>query len=371
MRRNRFFMITAMLSILMLSSCHTKQEPEANTHSDKITLGLKVFTEAGMDSTRLADTVFLNIMRCSGQVDVLPEGRQLMSSPIGGMVSGFNALEGDKVGKGSVLFSVSNPELTDMQYAYLEAKAQLELYAQQVQRARNLAEGDAASKRELQTAEAAYATAKARYEALQQKMNLMRLNPEKNGIVSKLAFQTPFSGIVAKRHASNGQFVMADQSVVELVDESKKVLHIEVMGTQRSGLEEGQDVLLLGSDGINKDVQASILRISPLADPASSAVSVTAVFNSGDVSRLPIGSFVQAGVVTNARAVKYLPATAIIPKEGKQYVLVFEGITENDIVLQPVEIKTGELNGALVEVQNPEAIEGKVVLSKGGFQLLQ
>ncbi len=369
MKRNGLYILVSTLGMI-LGSCQTKTEQETTTRSDEIVLARKVFEEAGMDSTRLADTVFMSLLRCSGQIDVLPEGRQLMSSPVGGLVSGFNALEGDRVAKGSLLFGISNQELTDMQFAYLEAGAQLELLALQVQRARNLAEGEATSKRELQSAETAYATAKARYDALKQKMQLLKLDPEKNGIVSKLAFHAPFAGIVARRNATNGQFVQADQPVVELVDETKKVLHIEVMGTQRNGLEEGQPVVLLGSEGVLADIQAEILRISPLADPGTSAVSVTASFKSGDLGRMPIGAFVQAGIVTSARPVKYLPATAIIPKEGKQYVLVFEGITNSEITLKPFEIKTGETNGALIEILDPASVEGKVLLSKGGFQLL-
>ncbi|HMM12137.1 MAG TPA: efflux RND transporter periplasmic adaptor subunit [Bacteroidales bacterium] len=371
MKTTKKLVVPAILGLFLLAACQPNPGQIIEEQDSRLTLSTKVFAEAGMDSVRLADTVFYSILRCSGQVDVFPGGRQLISSPIGGLVNGFNALEGDRVGKGSLLFSITNPELTDLQYNMLEAIAELGLLGEQVQRARNLAEGDATSRRELQAAEAAYATAKARHEALQKKMESLQLDPARQGIVSKLNFHAPFAGIVAKRLAVNGQFVPADQPVLELIDDTRKNIHIEVLGTQRNALEENQEVLVLQQDGTPTGIKGTVLRISPLADPATSAVSVTAAFTSGDLSRLPVGSFVQIGIITHAKPVSYLPATAVIPRDGKKYVLVIEEVTENELILLPVEVVIGETNGALIELVAPSSIANRAVIAKGGFQLLQ
>jgi hypothetical protein len=86
---------------------------------------------------------------------------------------------------------------------------------------------------------------------------------------------------------------------------------------------------------------------------------------------MQIGSFVNVGIVTSSRKVTCLPAIAIIPREGKQYVLVVERSDENNLYLLPVEVTTGETNGGYTELLNVLDIAGKQIISVGGFQLLQ
>lgn len=371
MKKINRYILAMVLAIPMLNACESNPQQSQEERADGIVLSKRVFIEAGMETAQMADTIFLDILSCSGQVDVFPGARRLISSPIGGMLNGFDALEGDRVNKGSLLFSIRNQELADLQYNYLESVAQHQLLAGQVHRARNLAESDAASRRELQAAEAAFAGAQARYQAMKKKMELLQLNPEKNGIVTELSFYAPFSGVVARRLASNGQFVSADQSVLELIDDTKKKLRIEITENQRVHIAEKQQVIVLRPGGEPSDIRAEILRISPLANPENSSVQLSAIFTEGDVSTLPVGAFVQVGIVTRSRRVTYLPAVAIIPKEGKQYVLVVEETTDESMVIVPVEVATGATSGAMVEILSPHTLADKQLISKGAFQLLQ
>ncbi|MBK9292084.1 MAG: efflux RND transporter periplasmic adaptor subunit [Bacteroidetes bacterium] len=363
------FVCFGLLSLL--AACGQKTAPETGEVSSQIAVEQKIFAEAGMDTVRLADTVFSDYLRCSGQVDVDPSGRVLISSLTGGVVSSFDVPEGQQVRKGSVLFYIESTEIADLQYDYLESQAQLQLLDTQLARARRLAQGDATSQRELQQAETAYATAKARHDALQLKMDLLKLKPATEGIAAKLAFRAPFDGIVAKRMAINGQHMAAEQAIVELIDDSRKTLQLQVIGSQRAQIEIGQKVLLTEAVGQMPDIEAEIRHISPVADPTTSAVGLIATFTKGDLRKLPVGAPVQAAILTRSRPVKYLPSTAIVPHEGKRFVLVLDKVADEMMYFSPVEVTTGQTMGALTEVLSAEKLPPKPVIGKGGFQLLQ
>jgi len=371
MNQNRFKISLWVALWMLIHACSPASAPENVQPEGTIMLENRVFAEAGMDTARVRDTLFMDILQCTGQVDVLPAARRLISSPVAGILSACDVIEGERVRQGSLLFTIEGPEIAELQYNFLESKVQLGLMTTQVERTRRLAQGDATSQRELQQAEASYASAKARYETLQQQMYLVNLQPERQGIVPKLSFRAPFNGIVAKRMATNGQFIQAEMPLLELIDDSRKTIHLELLGNQRMKAETGQQVIIPDAVGNAEGIVAELIRISPVIDPSTSAVSATALIKTGNAGKLPVGAFVQAGIVTGTRPVKFLPATAIIPHEGKQYVLVVQQVDENKMLLLPVEVRVGETNGGLIELLTVQEISGKPVISVGGFQLLQ
>lgn len=366
------FKISLWVALWMLvHACSPASVPENVQPDGTIIIEIRVFAEAGMDTASVRDTLFMDILQCTGQVDVLPAARRLISSPIAGILSACDVIEGERVRQGSLLFTIEGLEIAELQYNFVESKVNLGLMTNQLERTRRLAQGDATSQRELQQAEASYASAKAKYETLEQKLNLVNLQPERHGIVPKLSFRAPFNGIVAKRMVTNGQFIQAEMPLLELIDDSRKTIHLELLGNQRMRAEPGQQVILPNPLENTEGIVAELIRISPVVDPSTSAVSATATIKSGNAEKLPVGAFVQAGIVTGTRSVKYLPATAIIPHEGKQFVLLVESIDDKRMVLRPVEVLTGQISGSMVELLSAQTIMGKQVLSVGGYQLLQ
>lgn len=91
--------------------------------SDQVILTQQQFEASGMELGKLQQNSFGSSIKINGVVDVPPQGRAEISSYYGGYVRNLNLLEGQRVKKGELLFTLENPEYVQMQQDFLEAKS--------------------------------------------------------------------------------------------------------------------------------------------------------------------------------------------------------------------------------------------------------
>lgn len=105
-------------------------------------------------------------------------------------------------------------------------------------------------------------------------------------IVSKCAISAPFSGRVAKRHASAFQFVSPGNPVLDILDVGQLELRMIVPSKWLAWLKPGS-TFSVQVDELGRSFPASIARLGAQIDPVSQSVLAIGVIRAKDGALLP------------------------------------------------------------------------------------
>lgn len=285
-----------------------------------------------------------------------------ISSEIPGMVREITFSDGALVQAGDLLVRLD----TSSEEAQLRAiEAQVELARLQVERLRNLRQGDTVSQAELDTAEATL------------KANLANADAIRT-VIAKKHIRAPFTGQLGLRLVHLGQYLEAGRPIVSLqalqpvyVDFS---LPQQTLGVLRTGL-----VVEAQTDAFpGRQFQGKLLALSPEVQADTRSLALRAVFPNEEHALRP-GMFVRAWVTLNdAERVLVIPATSVLSAPYGASVFVVEprtstngspgltvrqqfvrlGRSQGDFVVVQAGLKPGDkvVNGGLFKLRNGEAV---------------
>ncbi|HEV8242120.1 MAG TPA: efflux RND transporter periplasmic adaptor subunit [Thermoanaerobaculia bacterium] len=250
-----------------------------------------------------------------------------------------------------------------------QAKALLTEATANRARAQALFDQQLLPKADLDAANAAYEVAEGRFqeardEALNRQGVLAQRRSELDLARQQLAdsvIVAPFSGAVAQRHATAGQFVAAGEPVVTLVRTNPLRLQLAVPERAAGRVRIGQQVRVI-VEGDPRSYGGRVARVSPAIDQSDRTLKVEADVPNAD-GALRAGSFVNAEIVTAAdRPVVLVPASSIVAFAGIEKVLTVEAGKTAE-----VRVRSGRKTGDRVEVV--EGLNGGefVVLTPGNL----
>ena len=253
--------------------------------------------------------------------------------------------------------------------AVKQANAVLEEAGKNRDRVKSLSVSGIASQSEVDTVEAAYTVALARYEtALEQARGQMAAVAQRRAEfelarkrLADASVRAPFDGAVQARPASVGEYVAAGTPIVQLVKTDPLRLRLEVPERECILVRTGQTVLLL-VEGDTNTYRGKIARLSPALDEQSRTLRVEA-----DVPRqgsLRPGLFARAQIiVTEREQVVTVPGDAITTFAGLEKVVVVQDGKAVEQVIQ-----TGRRGPDWVEVVSGLEAGAEVVLSPGNLR---
>ncbi|MCX8156757.1 MAG: efflux RND transporter periplasmic adaptor subunit [Verrucomicrobiae bacterium] len=288
-----------------------------------------------------------------------------ISPEIPGTVREIFFTDGAMVKAGDLLVCLD----TSSEEAQLRAvEAQVELARLQVERLRNLRQGDTVSQSELDTAEATLKANLANADAIR-------------AVMAKKNLRAPFAGQLGLRQVHLGQYVEAGRPLVTLqalqpvyVDFS---LPQQTVGLLRTGL-----VVEVQSDAFpQRRFQGRLIALSPEVQADTRSLALRAVLPNEDLALRP-GMFVRVWVILQGeQRVLVIPATSVLsapygasvfvvePRSGtngtagltvrQQFVRL--GRNQGDWVVVEAGLKPGEkvVNGGLFKLRNGEAVVEK------------
>lgn len=242
----------------------------------------------------------------------------------GGTLLALNVGEGSRVAAGQV---VGRLDLAELSSRSAERSAQLESARTALAQAERthasnerLAAQQFISPIALDNSKAAVETARAALNAASAALETTRAGLRDASLVA------PIAGIVAKRHAVPGEKLAAEQQVLTIVDLALLELAGSVGTHEVSRLAPGTPVQVQ-VEGVAQPVAGRIARIAPAAEPGTRSIGVTIELpNPKEVLRAGQYAVARATLADDGERLT-LPAAALAPQGGQDYVWMIENGT--------------------------------------------
>ncbi|MCB1182456.1 efflux RND transporter periplasmic adaptor subunit [bacterium] len=261
-----------------------------------------------------------------------------------GRVRAVNVEEGDWVSEGQILAELEN----DRERIQLE-KADLTVADKKRQRDRSarMLEEQLISQQEFDDQESAWRMAKAERDLAEIALEDTRV-------------RASFAGRVTERHIVPGQQLALAAPAFTVGDFSPLRVRVHLPEAVARKVAPGQRVLV-APEAADVELEASVERVSPVVDPATSTVRLTLLLEgdaAGEAAR--VGGFVKVRITTDQHHdALAIPKTALVEEGALRNVFVAEADT-----VRKVEIETGLYDESHVEVLEG-LFEGDFVVTMG------
>jgi len=236
----------------------------------------------------------------------------------GGRVTGVFVEAGDHVKRGQVLVHLNNsvlePQVTNLEAALDQARAEAELAEAEFQRARAVGASGALSAEETQKRKSSAVTAAAHVKVAAAQLD------EAKARLARADVRAPADGIILTRTVEVGQTAMpGGEALFRLSKDGETELRGQVAEQDLPLLKVGQtvDVKLTGT---SKIYQGKIRLLGAVIDPATRLGTVKVALTP-DTNLRP-GAFARADVTVSNAERAVLPQTAVLNDEKGSYVLV-------------------------------------------------
>lgn len=279
------------------------------------------------------------VVEARAYVIVPPASDHIVSSTVGGLVSGVYVGVGDAVAAGTPLISIRSPDFLMRQQEYLEARQQSALATAALERDEQLAAEGIIAGRRLQETRAEAVAAAARYAEHEQLLRLAGLRQrdidrlaDSGGLLDTLVLRAPVEGVVLAVDARTGERVEAVSALARVADPTTLWLDIRVPRERLGDVGVGVDVVLPGTGAT-----AVVRAIGRAVDPATQMVPVRAELTAAGDALMP-GQLVAVRISaarTHAGTVA-LPPAAIVRSGDAAFVFVR---TADGVTATPVRIE--------------------------------
>jgi cobalt-zinc-cadmium efflux system membrane fusion protein len=368
--------------VITISSC--KGGSKNDTEIKEAEVLPEDIIELRADQIKLANietgTIELRSLSCtlkaSGIVTTSPQNLATISFPMGGYVKSTALVAGSPVTKGQTLAIIENQDFVDIQQAYLEAKNKLEFAEADYKRHNELFEQDVYSKQNVQQVTADYKSLKAQVKALEQKLLLIGINPNKlneENISSQVAVISPISGYIKSANINLGKYIAPSDVMFEIVNSDKLLLELTLFDKDANKVSIGQNIRFY----INNEAEQHKAQIYQTGKSIGSDKTYKVYANvKGTCKSVLPGMYVNAIIETSDNKVTTLPSESIVSFDDKDYIFVFEKNKEEEgkpfTEYRMVQVQKGFSDNGFTEVKLPEGFDTQksIVVIKGAYNLL-
>lgn len=363
----RFILILNLF--ILITACKNKNQEEAaiETNNNTITLTEAQFKNAGIATGKFTQETISTLLKANGKIDVPPQNMVSISVPLGGYLKHTNLLAGMHVNKGEILATIDDQQYIQIQQDYLTTKAQFEFTESEYKRQSELNKNKATSDKIFEQVKSTYHTQQILIKALEEKLKLIGLNPQKisTATISKnINIYSPISGFVTAVNVNIGKYLNPSDVLFELVDPTDIHLNITVFEKDVNKLSIGQKLFAYSNNNPDKKYLCDIILISKNLNKENFA-EVHCHFENYSSLLLP-GMFMNAEIETKANIANALPNDAFVRFENKQYVF----IQTHDKAFKMIEVEIGNSENGFTEILNAESLKNETFVLKGAYNLL-
>ncbi|MEI2760137.1 MAG: efflux RND transporter periplasmic adaptor subunit [Bacteroidia bacterium] len=340
------FCLLLIAYCLFLSSCGNKNNTvahEGEEHHGKhdntstVVLTAEQMKSIGIELGTLEKKQLTASLKTNGILKVPNQNRANATASLGGTVKNILIQTGTSVSKGQTIATISNNTFITMQEEYLSTLAKTELANAEYDRQKTLKEGNAASQKIFQQAEAELKSLQAKKSSLQKQLELIGISTHSltvNNIQSAVNITSPINGTISNIMVNIGTYVEANNPIAEIVDNSQLHLDLYVYEKDLQKLKEGQIIHFTLTNNPGKEYDAKIYAISNTFEEHTKAVAVHATVL-GNKTGLIDGMSITAIVSLENATVDAVPTNAIVNNEGQDFIFIV--VNENKAELQSEE----------------------------------
>ncbi|HMR45459.1 MAG TPA: efflux RND transporter periplasmic adaptor subunit [Bacteroidia bacterium] len=338
--------ITLLLSafLLLLTACHispeagnTEEHHGKHDNTSTVVLTAEQMKSIGIELGTLEKKQLTASLKANGILKVPNQNRASATASLGGTIKNILIQTGTSVSKGQTIATISNNTFITMQEEYLSTLAKTELANAEYDRQKTLKEGNAASQKIFQQAEAELKSLQAKKSSLQKQLELIGISTQSltvNNIQSAVNITSPINGTISNIMVNIGSYVEANNPMAEIVDNSQLHLDLYVYEKDLQKLKEGQIIHFTLTNNPGKEYDAKIYAISNTFEENTKAVAVHATVL-GNKTGLIDGMSITAIVSLENATVDAVPTNAIVNSEGQDFIFIV--VNENKAELQSEE----------------------------------
>ena len=282
--------------------------------------------------------------------------RAEIAAEVAGRVTEILIDEGEAAETGAVIVKI-DPERRELERAsararVAEARAGLVEQRRERGRVRKLHSQNVAAKARLEQAETDLQLSQARLDAAQAQLGVAER------ALADASVTAPFTGRIAERYVSAGEYVQVGQRLVELVAQDPIEVEFRVAEKDSGRVALGQEVVVRVAPYPDEIFRARVTVISPIIDERSRTLRVKGRIENSD-GRLRPGLFARADLGVNRRSgVRMIPEESVLRRSDGA--VVFR-IAEDSRVERRV-IATGLYSRGRIEVLEGLAHDDRVVV---------
>lgn len=344
-----------------------------DSNTTEIIVSASQFTSQNMQLGELDTYTFNSTISATGTIDVPPKNKAIISSFMGGYITKSPLLVGNQVKKGQSLVTLENPDFIELQKQYLEVFEQLNYLEAEYLRQKQLFSENITSKKNYLKAESMYKSNLAHYHGLEKKLGMLNINPElvKQGkISSTIQLYSPITGDVSKVNVSGGMYVSPADVILEIVDTSHIHLELSVFEKDIMNVKKGQNIIFNIPESSGENYEAEVYLVGTTIDKTSRIVEVHGHIPDESTNHFIVGMFIQAQIVIDSAESQVLPKEAILQDGNKSVVLALKEKKNKTYAFEKVSVDIGNQTEHYAEISNANVLEGKQILTKGGFMLI-
>lgn len=263
-------------------------------------------------------------LRANGFLKVPNQNRANATAVLGGSVSAIHVQSGSIVRKGQALVTITNPSFIHLQEEWLTVSENLNLASIELNRQRELQQGNANALKTLQQAETDLQKLQIRKASLASQLELIGISPEhiqKDNIRSMVDILSPISGSVSEVRVNMGSYVDPNTTIAEVVDHSQLHLDLFVFEKDLEKLRVGQTIHFTLTNNPGKEYDAKVFGISNTFEPETRAIAVHAAVE-GHKTGLIDGMSITALISLDKATVDAVPTEAIVNYQGMDYIFL-------------------------------------------------
>lgn len=269
-----------------------------------------------LESKELTNTIKVN-----GMLTVPNQNKAYVTPVYNGVVQTLNVQPGSNVAKGQTIATIKNPELMKMQQEVQQLNEQIKLAELEVNRQKQLVEGNAAPLKRLQQAHTELATLRSQRSGLQKQLGGIGASQSYSSVI---AVRAPISGTISKVIAQIGSNVDMASPIAEIVNNSQLHLDIFVYEKDLPKVKPGQIIHFTLTNNPGTEYDATIYSIGTAFEGDSKTVPVHARVT-GNKYGLIDGMSVTALISLDRSVGAALPTEAIVSDKGLDYIFIVSG----------------------------------------------
>ena len=317
-----------------------------------------------------------NIIKVNGIVSVAPGNHATVCMPLGGFVKYTSLVPGNSVRKGETLAVIENQDFIDIQQNYLETRNKLIFAEEEFKRHTELYKDDVYSQQNLQEVTVEYRNLKAKARSLEQKLQLIGINPEElseDNISSTANLVSPISGFLSAVNVNIGKYVTQTDVLFEIVNSDNLFLELTLFEKDAGRVVSGQKMRFYISNE-SEEHDAIITQTGKSVSEDKTFKAYAAV--SSSCAKLLPGMYVNAFIEESDNRVTSLPSEAVVNFDDKDYIFTYE--REKEEAGKPfteyriVEVKKGISVSGFTQIILPQgfSVDSAKVVIKGAYNLL-
>jgi len=373
---------SAALVLIIFSACssdngkkQTAEESLPAASEQIITITAEQFTSSHMALGKLSTQNFSGRIHATGMLDVPPEYRAAVSAYYGGTVKNIHLLAGQRVEKGATLFTLENPLYIQMQQDYLTAKSRLNYLKAEYERQKKLLHENVVSQKKYLKAESDYLTILADYNALDKKLRLLNMNPDKLDAQSLSTFAritAPIVGYVTQVNITKGQYLSPNEVAVSLVSTEHMHLELIVFEKDITKIKKGQSIRFRLPDSPSAYYEAEVFLAGQAVQEADRTIHVHGhLKNEAQESDFIPGMYIEAEILVDEVEAPALPSDAVVELDNTHYILVKQSADNGLYTFVRRMVKTGKSNDGYMQILNADELGDAEIVIKGAFNLIQ